>query len=251
MIAVLYPRSDQITGVVRASSLVYIGVRLTFAALIVAFGTWTCCGNGIRATTSRGKQADEAEAEVVETLVEVDERGGVEAPRRRRRRADGCRRPLRAMCGASRSVPRAASPAEPGADLPFDETTGPTTGLHVPRRTHRRVAAAPQALPQSLDQPDPLARAHDPRLRNQAADHQGMLRSPLRPGGGLLPHPGQGLRTRWPRQLGLIPVGLAILSLILINAQGVTALTSERDTGALDLLLVTELSPGDFIYGKL
>ena len=51
--------------------------------------------------------------------------------------------------------------------------------------------------------------------------------------------------------LGLIPVGLAILSLILINAQGVTALTSERDTGALDLLLVTELSPGDFIYGKL
>ena len=51
--------------------------------------------------------------------------------------------------------------------------------------------------------------------------------------------------------LGLIPIGLAILSLILINAQGVTALTSERDTGALDLLLVTELSPKEFIYGKL
>ena len=51
--------------------------------------------------------------------------------------------------------------------------------------------------------------------------------------------------------LALIAVGLAILSLILINAQGVTALTSERDTGSLDLLLVTELSPGDFIYGKL
>ena len=30
-----------------------------------------------------------------------------------------------------------------------------------------------------------------------------------------------------------------------------TALTSERDTGALDLLLVTELSPKQFIYGKL
>ena len=30
-----------------------------------------------------------------------------------------------------------------------------------------------------------------------------------------------------------------------------TALTSERDTGALDLLLVTELSPSEFIYGKL
>jgi hypothetical protein len=40
MLALLYPRADQVTGVVRASSLVYIGVRLTFAALIVAFGTW-------------------------------------------------------------------------------------------------------------------------------------------------------------------------------------------------------------------
>ncbi len=36
-----------------------------------------------------------------------------------------------------------------------------------------------------------------------------------------------------------------------MNAQGVTALTSERDTGALDLLLVTELTPKEFIYGKL
>jgi hypothetical protein len=31
----------------------------------------------------------------------------------------------------------------------------------------------------------------------------------------------------------------------------VTALTSERDSGALDLLLVTELTPKEFIYGKL
>ena len=51
--------------------------------------------------------------------------------------------------------------------------------------------------------------------------------------------------------LAMIPVGLTILSLILVNAQGVTALTSERDTGALDLLLVTELTPKEFIYGKL
>ena len=43
----------------------------------------------------------------------------------------------------------------------------------------------------------------------------------------------------------------AILSLLMVNAQGVTSLTSERDTGALDLLLVTELSPRQFIYGKL
>jgi hypothetical protein len=49
--------------------------------------------------------------------------------------------------------------------------------------------------------------------------------------------------------LGLVPVG--VLSLLLISAQAVTAITSERDTGALDLLLVTDLSPNEFIFGKL
>src|SRR5262249_42221733 len=40
-------------------------------------------------------------------------------------------------------------------------------------------------------------------------------------------------------------------SLLLLSAQAVTAITSERDTGALDLLLVTDLSPREFIFGKL
>lgn len=44
---------------------------------------------------------------------------------------------------------------------------------------------------------------------------------------------------------------LFMLSLVLINAQAVTALTGERDIGALDLLLVTDLTPKEFIYGKL
>lgn len=48
---------------------------------------------------------------------------------------------------------------------------------------------------------------------------------------------------------GLIPV--SILSLLLVGAQAVTAITSERDTGALDLLLVTDLTPQEFIFGKL
>jgi hypothetical protein len=48
---------------------------------------------------------------------------------------------------------------------------------------------------------------------------------------------------------GLIPV--AFLSFFLVVAQSVTAITSERDTGALDLLLVTDLSPREFIFGKL
>src|SRR5262249_36197793 len=49
--------------------------------------------------------------------------------------------------------------------------------------------------------------------------------------------------------LGLLPVG--VLSLLLVTAQATTAITSERDTGALDLLLVTDLSPQEFIFGKI
>src|SRR5262249_47044145 len=48
---------------------------------------------------------------------------------------------------------------------------------------------------------------------------------------------------------GLVPVG--ILSLLLVSAQAVTAITSERDGGALDLLLVTDLTPKEFIFGKI
>ena len=48
---------------------------------------------------------------------------------------------------------------------------------------------------------------------------------------------------------GLVPV--AILSLLLISAQAVTAITSERDNRALDLLLVTDLSPKEFVFGKI
>jgi ABC-type transport system involved in multi-copper enzyme maturation permease subunit len=48
---------------------------------------------------------------------------------------------------------------------------------------------------------------------------------------------------------GLVPV--CVLSMLLVAAQAATAITSERDTGALDLLLVTDLSPQEFIFGKL
>ncbi|MBN2579181.1 MAG: ABC transporter permease subunit [Pirellulales bacterium] len=46
-------------------------------------------------------------------------------------------------------------------------------------------------------------------------------------------------------------VPLLLLSLILVNAQAVTALTSERDVKALDLLLVTDLTPQEIVFGKL
>jgi ABC-type transport system involved in multi-copper enzyme maturation permease subunit len=56
-------------------------------------------------------------------------------------------------------------------------------------------------------------------------------------------------RVESPIARGLVPVG--ILSLLLVSAQAVTAITSERDGGALDLLLVTDLSPQEFIFGKV
>ncbi|HEY1191828.1 MAG TPA: ABC transporter permease subunit [Gemmata sp.] len=48
---------------------------------------------------------------------------------------------------------------------------------------------------------------------------------------------------------GLVPV--AVLSLLLVAAQAVTSITSERDGGALDVLLVTDVSPKEFVFGKL
>jgi ABC-type transport system involved in multi-copper enzyme maturation permease subunit len=58
-----------------------------------------------------------------------------------------------------------------------------------------------------------------------------------------------GGRPSFVAAYGLVPV--AILSLLLVSAQAVTSITSERDGKALDLLLVTDLSPKEFIFGKL
>lgn len=46
-------------------------------------------------------------------------------------------------------------------------------------------------------------------------------------------------------------VPLLFLSLVLVNTQAVTSLTSERDGKALDLLLVSDLTPREFVFGKL
>lgn len=42
-----------------------------------------------------------------------------------------------------------------------------------------------------------------------------------------------------------------VLSLIIVNALAVNSITNERDGGALDLLLVTEITPPSFLIGKL
>lgn len=207
MIAVLYPPSDEVAGLFHASSMVYIGVRLTFAAIVIAFGTkmlrvWNPGHNEPR-------EVGDEEGEVVETLIEIEE----------------------------------------GATAPSAQ--GSTTGLHVPRRTHRRIGAAPKPYRKAWSNPilwrELMTRAYGRRPLIIKACY--LLLYAL--GAGFFLSLGQGLENPLGTGLALIPVGLAILSLVLINAQGVTSLTSERDSGALDLLLVTELSPGDFIYGKL
>jgi ABC-type transport system involved in multi-copper enzyme maturation permease subunit len=50
---------------------------------------------------------------------------------------------------------------------------------------------------------------------------------------------------------GVAFVGLCLISLIIINAQAVTAFTSERDGKTLELLLMTDVTAKEFIYGKL
>ncbi len=42
-----------------------------------------------------------------------------------------------------------------------------------------------------------------------------------------------------------------LVSLVIVNALAVNSITNERDALALDLLLVTDLSPREFIFGKL
>jgi len=51
---------------------------------------------------------------------------------------------------------------------------------------------------------------------------------------------------------GVVPLAaLFLVSLVLVNALAVTSITGERDGQALDLLLVTDLSPKEFVFGKL
>ncbi|KAA1260587.1 ABC-2 family transporter protein [Rubripirellula obstinata] len=44
---------------------------------------------------------------------------------------------------------------------------------------------------------------------------------------------------------------LGVIGLVLVNALAVNAVTGERDGLAIDLLLVTDLSPSEFVFGKL
>jgi ABC-type transport system involved in multi-copper enzyme maturation permease subunit len=60
---------------------------------------------------------------------------------------------------------------------------------------------------------------------------------------------------RRPRPDGLAVsvavVPMALASLLAVAAMAVTSITTERDRGALDVLLVTDLEPSEFVWGKL
>ena len=60
-------------------------------------------------------------------------------------------------------------------------------------------------------------------------------------------------RSREPGSVGFTAavVGIAILCLLLVNAQAASSITTERDLKALDLVLATRVTPPEFLAGKL
>ena len=135
------------------------------------------------------------------------------------------------------------------ADPAAATVAGDVTGLHVPKRTHRRVTRAAAIYRKPWNNPilwrELMTRAYGTKPLVIKGAY--LLAFAL---GVAYVQTAPDLTAMGNRQSWVL-ILLGILSLILINAQGVTALTSERDTGALDLLLVTELSPKQFVYGKL
>lgn len=150
-----------------------------------------------------------------------------------------------------RNEPREQREAEGivAAEAPDVLALATTIGLHVPRRQHRRIAGAARAYRIPWSNPilwrELRTRAYGTKpliIKGAYALFFALGVAYFYAAPDVEADPGRPARV-----LG----ALAILSLIIVNAQGVTALTSERDIGALDLLLVTELSPRQFIFGKL
>ncbi len=252
MLSVLYPRAEQIGRVVRTTSIVYITCRLTFAACLVAFGTWKLRKWNPGRNEPRELREHE-EVESSEGIIEVEEEAAVPAAAvayaRTREAGGGDAADGLARLESSGGVAMAVGPPEDEGGQPAEGQS--TIELHIPRRTHRRIAPAARPYRHAWSNPilwrELMTRAYGGR----PLIVKGVYILLFLMGMGLFFHLGQGRENPLGSGLVLIPVGLTILSFVLINAQGVTALTSERDTGALDLLLVTELSPKEFIYGKL
>ena len=224
-------------------ALVFMLASLSISVILLAFGTvmlriW----NPGRNEPREQREGEEGEASTKETLIEVEE-------------AEELAGLTVGAAVGSLTLSRAGgtstieSVKTTSTSLNSESEVGATTGLHVPRRTHRRITSGPGVYRKPWTNPilwrELMTRAYGtkPLIIKGAyvlAFALGVAFIQLSPDPATM-----ASRQTW------ILLGLGVLSLILINAQGVTALTSERDTGALDLLLVTELSPKQFIYGKL
>ena len=66
---------------------------------------------------------------------------------------------------------------------------------------------------------------------------------------GILQQSGQQRPDRLALAVAVLPMTLA--SLVSVAALAVTSVTTERDRGSLDLLLVSDLEPAEFVWGKL
>jgi ABC-type transport system involved in multi-copper enzyme maturation permease subunit len=159
-------------GELARPSLIFSAIALGLAVALLVFGVFMLRVWNPGRNEPREQREGEGEAETIETLIEVDE---VDEP---------------ALVGAA-VVEDAREGFAEARSAPAEGPFGPGAG----RGDHRpaRAAADPsahrrgrQAIPPSLEQSHPLARAEDPRLRDQAVDHQGGLCPGLRPGGRLL-----------------------------------------------------------------
>ncbi|MGA0041384.1 MAG: hypothetical protein ACO3NZ_16200, partial [Pirellulales bacterium] len=66
---------------------------------------------------------------------------------------------------------------------------------------------------------------------------------------GILQQSGQQRPDRIALAVAVLPMTLA--SLVSVTALAVTSVTTERDRGSLDLLLVSDVEPAEFVWGKL
>jgi ABC-type Na+ efflux pump permease subunit len=235
-------------GLLGRPSLVFVVLALVVSVALNALAVWKLRAWNPGRNEPREQREGEEEAEVVETLVEVEE--GAEAVAVNSAAAAAVGRGRRFEPGDRFDrAPGGDAGAGAGADGAEGPEPGATTGLHVPRRTHRRVLRKARPHRRAWDNPilwrEMMTRAYGTKpLFIKGAYFLAVLL-------GLAFFYANPDVTANPWRPAWVLGALGVLSLILVNAQGVTSLTSERDSGALDLLLVTELTPKEFIFGKL
>ena len=244
--SVITAESGEAGALARASVvfvlLALVGALLLNTVSVVMLRRW----NPGSSEPREQREGEEEQGEHVETLIEVAEEAVVAAPV-----AVAALSAVGTERGVSRTVelPYDRLVRETSARPAGSDGHAATTGLHVPRRTHRRVVREAGQYRRPWDFPIIWRELKTRAYGTKPLIIKGAYFVAFALAVAFFYANPDVEADPWRPAKALIPI--AILSLILINAQGVTALTSERDTGALDLLLVTELTPKEFIYGKL